>query len=339
MPFHDVSNDEFLKVTGAWVHSLASTPLDPKDLFQDVIESPEKTLDNENIPCGNYIESKYHTIKQTGLLFDKVVHKKGFSILHCNMRSLSKNLTLLNDILVTFKKAPDIIAISETKLNDNHLSNISIPGYSFVNTNSKTSAGGVGLYLAGELNFIRRHDLELPADGVESCWLEVTSKKEQNIIIGCVYRHPHSKLESFHEVMKERLQGLNNSGKQVIVLGDININFLQYCNDNRTAVYLDMLFDSGFMPITTKATRITDHSKTLIDHIYTNVPQKVLKASICLAGISDHLPVFCTIAHKISSTNESRLHRDFSNFNKDLFLKEISELDFASLIGDDVMKV
>ena len=69
---------------------------------------------------------------------------------------------MLNDILDTFKKVLDIIAISETKLNDNFLSNISIPGYSFLNTNSKTSVGGVGLYLAEELNFIRRCDLELP---------------------------------------------------------------------------------------------------------------------------------------------------------------------------------
>jgi len=131
-----------------------------------------------------------------------------------------------------------------------------------LNTNSNTSAGGVGLYLAEQLNFIRRHDLELPAEGVESCWIETTRKKEQNVIIGCVYRQPHSKLESFHEAMNERLQSLNNSSLQVIVLGDININSLQYCNDNRTADYLDVLLDSGFMPIITNATRITEHSTT-----------------------------------------------------------------------------
>ena len=97
------------------------------------------------------------------------------------MCSLSKTLTLLNDILVKCERSPDIIAISEAKLNGNYLSNVSIPGYLFVNTNSKTSAGGVSPYLAGELNFIRRHDLELPAYGVDSCWIEITSKKEQNV--------------------------------------------------------------------------------------------------------------------------------------------------------------
>ena len=54
------------------------------------------------------------------------------------MRSLAKNVTLLNDITVTFKKVPDITAISDARLNDNYLSNISIPGYSFLKTISKT---------------------------------------------------------------------------------------------------------------------------------------------------------------------------------------------------------
>ena len=47
--------------------------------------------------------------------------------------------------------------------------------------------------------------------------------------------------------------------------------------------------------------------------------------------------MFCTIAHKFPTTNESRYNRDFSNcFSKDSFLKEISEIDFASLVVDDV---
>ena len=39
---------------------------------------------------------------------------KDFSLLHCNTRSLSKNLPLLNDILLMCKEMPSVIAISET---------------------------------------------------------------------------------------------------------------------------------------------------------------------------------------------------------------------------------
>lgn len=84
---------------------------------------------------------------------------------------------MLQDILLTAKEIPDIIAKSETKLNENNLFNINIPGYVFLNTNSETSAGGVGLYLSNDLEFIRRRDLELLEEGIGSCWVELNRRK------------------------------------------------------------------------------------------------------------------------------------------------------------------
>ena len=54
-----------------------------------------------------------------------------------------------------------------------------------------------------------------------------------------------------------------------------------------------MLLDLGYLPLITKATRITHYTSILIDHINTNSPEKVIKSGICLADISDHLPIFC----------------------------------------------
>ena len=61
-----------------------------------------------------------------------VCKQKGFSIFHCNIRSLGKNKSLLHDILSTVKTTPDIIAISESKINENTSANLNIPGYAFV---------------------------------------------------------------------------------------------------------------------------------------------------------------------------------------------------------------
>jgi hypothetical protein len=82
-------------------------------------------------------------------------------------------------------------------------------------------------------------------------------------------------------MLKDTMIKLNNRGREVFILGDINIGFLKYNSDNQTSEYLDMLLDQGLMPLITKATRITHHTSTLIDHIYTNTPQKVLRAGIC----------------------------------------------------------
>lgn len=62
------------------------------------------------------------------------------------------------------------------------------------------------------------------------------------------------------------LYNLNKKSKEVFVLGDININFLNYNRDNKISDYLDMLLDLGYMPLITKAMRITDYTATLIDH-------------------------------------------------------------------------
>ena len=92
-------------------------------------------------------------------------------------------------------------------------------------------------------------------------------------MIGCVYWHPSNDRQHFLETLREQLDNLNNKGKEVFILGDINVDFLKYNDDNQTSEYLDMLIDHVFMPLVTKATHLT-YTSTFIDHIYTNVLQK-----------------------------------------------------------------
>ena len=53
-----------------------------------------------------------------------------------------------------------------------------------------------------------------------------------------------------------------------------------------------MLFANNILPVITKPTRVTDHTATLIDHIYTNSVQN-LTAGILTIEVTDHLPIFC----------------------------------------------
>ena len=86
----------------------------------------------------------------------------------------------------------------------------------------------------------------------------------------------------------------------------------------------------------TKPTRITDHTATLINHIYTNTPEKLIKSGLCLADISDHLPVFCTMANTLHTNNEPRFFRDFRHFNENAFHQDLLAVDFKSFISTDV---
>ena len=334
-PFQDLENDEFLKTIGSWVHNSEDRLSEKVDLYRDIVVSPDK---NDPFKCAhdNYIESLYCSVKKSGKIFYDASKQKGFSIFHCNIRSLEKNKALLHDILSTVKSVPDIIAISETKINENTSANLNIPGYAFVNVNSKTRAGGVGMYVSNELEFSRRNDLDISDDGIESCWIELARTAQKNVVIGCVYRHPKGNRELFHNILKKQLEQLNTKGHEVLVVGDLNENLLKYNEDKQTSEYLDMLLTLGFMPIITKPTRITDHTATLIDHIYTNMPEKLMKSGLCLADISDHLPIFCTIANTLPTNNEPRFFRDFRHFNEDAYHQDLLAVDFKTLISNDV---
>ena len=96
---------------------------------------------------------------------------------------------------------PNIIVISETKLNESSQDNIEIPGHTFLESNSKTAAGGVCFYIAKSLDFTKRSDLEMHHEGVESCWIEIRKEKQKNIIIGYFYRHPSNNRERFQEAL------------------------------------------------------------------------------------------------------------------------------------------
>ena len=69
----------------------------------------------------------------------------------------------------------DVLAITETKLNENSVTNVDISGYNFYHDDSSTNAGGAGLYVKLNLKTIVRPDIKLSLDGVESCWVEIES--------------------------------------------------------------------------------------------------------------------------------------------------------------------
>ena len=58
---------------------------------------------------------------------------------------------------------------------------------------------------------------------------------------------------------------------------------------------MDGLAQFGFAPVISRPTRITDHSATVIDHIFVNNCHAVTKSGVTAESISDHLATFVTI--------------------------------------------
>ena len=60
LPCFNLSNEEILKETGAWIYHASSNLFDSKDLFRDVIENPVKA--NEEVGNGEFIKSRHYHI-------------------------------------------------------------------------------------------------------------------------------------------------------------------------------------------------------------------------------------------------------------------------------------
>jgi len=108
-------------------------------------------------------------------------------LLHLNMWSLKKkNYDDLHTFFSDLSLKPHIIAISEIKLKDKPLINISIPGYTLLHTNSVSNAGGVGIYVPDLLKF-NILTFKSPSFGCETLWISVTSSANDiNYVTGVV---------------------------------------------------------------------------------------------------------------------------------------------------------
>ena len=71
LPFYGLTDRrEFAKAVGSWVYDTVLTR-EERDLFENVLESPDKNDQFLNILGNLKIESKYYTIQQSGTCFQK----------------------------------------------------------------------------------------------------------------------------------------------------------------------------------------------------------------------------------------------------------------------------
>ena len=56
--------------------------------------------------------------------------------------------------------------------------------------------------------------------------------------------------------------------KSIFLLGDFNVNLLNYNEDNQTNEFADSVASNSFISLILQLTRITSHSNTLIDNIF-----------------------------------------------------------------------
>ena len=121
------------------------------------------TLFDNIKPCEYLSPSSFPAVCNNGQLF----------LLHLNIRSLAKNYDDLADFLSKFTVQPHVIALTETKIKDRPLVNISIPEYTFFHIDSNSHAGGVGAYISDSLQ-ASEILFDTAYHGCEWLWIKLT---------------------------------------------------------------------------------------------------------------------------------------------------------------------
>ena len=131
---------------------------------------------------------------------------------------------------------------------------------------------------------------------------------DRNVIMGLMYRIPGTSAANFNDKLNISLQKISLENKICQLMRDLNLDLLKQDRHQYSSAFIDIIYSKGFIPVITKPTRITEHSQTLIDHIYTNTdlttPNYKYKQGILRTDISDHYPVFYLMLKPNSSKND-----------------------------------
>ena len=98
--------------------------------------------------------------------------------------------------------------------------------------------------------------------------------------------------------LQNTLEKRSYKNKDIILMGDFNIDILKYDKSNDSAAFLDMMYESFLLPYISSPTRVTPRSQTLIDNIFPNITENEIISENITTTISDHYAQFTLFKNK-----------------------------------------
>ena len=330
LPFHNFKSHHIIKMFQTEKSKLFEK-LESNNFYKSMLEH-ENGLSKDNYTCSYYQENSIQNLLKKHL-------PDGLKIFHLNIASFNKNGIHLSFYLRFLSITFDIICLTEIGHSSIGIIEKQFPVHHIFIDPTLTSKGGVALLFRENIfdNVSEMEPINLKCNckecQVENKW--VTCKvNDQKFIVGGIYRHPNGNCEHFNTALNDVIRKIKDNNI-AITLGDINIDLVNDDKEN-TSTYLNNYFSKNFLPCITIPTRITDHSATIIDHIFLKIPPKLIQnkcSSGCLiTDISDHLPTFTFLDLEIPKVKKRPFIRLFTAKNKKLFAEKLPTE--APLIND-----
>ena len=189
--------------------------------------------------------------------------------------------------LIDYLKLPHVIMITETWFNINSISKID--KYTlFCKNRDEVRGGGVAIYIRDDICSLEVSDNILSKSSIEGIWCSIKIGTDL-ILLGCIYRPPHSAREVNIEIFKSltRAKHLQDSKKYtgLLVAGDLNFSDIDWnndggvCRNNGRSSSLEFLncIDSNFL--IQNVHQPTYHKNTL-DLVITDDPTRIFEIII-----------------------------------------------------------
>lgn len=242
-----------------------------------------------------------------------------FIMITQNIRSINCNINDFEVLISRLNIELDLIVLTECWL-ANTVSLPYINGYNSIRSKNLINQNdGLVIYIKDQLEF--QH--EEPSFQEGNCLI----LKIYDIVVIATYRSPSFKnIDNFLADLNNTLQNYS-SYKNIIVIGDINIDITPSRIDSNSEKYLNLTAFHGLLPAHTLVTR--DASGSCIDHVLlkTKNPSMTL---VPQTEITDHKPVILNFQMKLCRTpysttkskkiNTEKLYSDILSSNFDTVL-------------------
>ena len=235
-------------------------------------------------------------------------------MMYLNIAGLSTNYVALRQIVE--EKRPFLVFLSETHIVDiDAFDQYSIPGYKIAACCSHSRhTGGVAIYAQESIRFNLRHN-----EAIDGNWfLGITVEGGMKMgNYGVVYHSPSSSDQRFMEILETWFEVFVDCSKFNLITGDFNMNW----RDNLNSNHLKRLAEfCNLKQIINEYTRISRHSRTLIDHVYTNFDSVSAMVSPNLK-VTDHETIVINNCGTGSKINQVKF-KCWKNYSK----QKVSEL-------------
>lgn len=248
--------------------------------------------------------------------------KRQLMIITQNIRSISKNFDDFTIMIERTKIKPDIIILTECWLQKSHTLPV-LDGYDTASTHKNTMQNdGVVVFIKTNIKYSQYE----PSLMDSNCLVTIVNG---SLALVSIYRSPsYNKTENFILSLNSLLTKLVKY-KNIVLMGDININIIADTLDRQSSEYLELLAFHGLLPSHMYPTRLTN----CLDHCFIKTTQSAITIVI-KNTVTDHDSVLVVLRNQEkNSTMDCYTTYEYTKINYEAITKELAETDFEFVLS------